>query len=412
MGELQVNEGLLADVAYFADEMRRRRMIEFFGFEQRRVIFGEGALRTLGQECARLGAGRVLLVRDPGIEALEKPVREAMEGVEVVGVYDDIVPNPTVASVERFAARMGTVECDAVVAVGGGSTLDTVKTGLCVASAGVPVADILGIDLVPGPTRWPLVAVPTTAGTGSEVSRGAVVADEDGKKGVISDYMWPKVAVVDPRMSGGMPPGLTATTGLDALGHALECMASKLTNPIGDAVAREALQAGCPAIIRAIEQGAADPEARRRMARCSLLGGLLLSHINTGAAHALGYGIEKLSAAAGRPVPHGTAVALMLPGVMRHNMPAVADKYYYAAGVAGLDLAGRSLEEGVGMAARWVDDLRRAHTPFGSLRDAGLGEDHIPQMVEVGLSVRRLMDQNPVEVSAEDAAAIYRGVMH
>ena len=412
MAELQVNEGLLADVAYFADERRRRRMIEFFGFEQRRVIFGEGAVRTLGEECARLGAGRVFLVRDPGIEALEKPVRAAMGGVEVVGVYDDIVPNPTVASVGRFASMMGTVECDAVVAVGGGSTLDTVKTGLCVASSGVAVADILGIDLVPGPARWPLVAVPTTAGTGSEVSRGAVVADEEGKKGVISDHMWPKVAVVDPQMSGGMPPGLTATTGLDALGHALECMASKLTNPVGDAVAREALQAGCPAIFRAIEQGASDSEARCRMARCSLLAGLLLSHINTGAAHALGYGIEKLSAAAGRTVPHGTAVALMLPGVMRHNMPAVADKYYYAAGVAGLDLAGRSLEEGVEMAARWVDHLRRAHTPFGSLQDAGLGEVHIPQMVEVGLSVRRLMDQNPVEVSAEDAAAIYRGVMH
>ena len=412
MAELQVNEGLLADVAYFADERRRRGMIEFFGFEQRRVIFGEGAVRTLGEECARLGAGRVFLVRDPGIEALEKPVRAAMGGVEVVGVYDDIVPNPTVASVSRFASMMGTVECDAVVAVGGGSTLDTVKTGLCVASSGVAVADILGIDLVPGPARWPLVAVPTTAGTGSEVSRGAVVADEGGKKGVISDHMWPRVALVDPRMSRDMPPGLTATTGLDALGHALECMASKLTNPIGDAVAREALQAGCPAIVRAIEKGAADPEARSRMARCSLLAGLLLSHINTGAAHALGYGIEKLSALAGRPVPHGTAVALMLPGVMLHNMAAVADKYYYAAGVAGLDLAGRSLEEGVGMAARWVDGLRRAHTPFGSLQEAGLGEDQIAQMVEVGLSVRRLMDQNPVEMSPAEAAAIYRGVLH
>ena len=412
MADLQINEGLLADVAGFADERRRRRMIEFFGFEQRRVVFGEGALRTLGRECAGLGAGRVFLVRDPGIAALEAPVRAALEGVEIVGVYDDIVPNPTVASVERFAARMGTVECDAVVALGGGSTLDTVKTGLCVAGSGGSVADILGIDLVPEAAPWPLIAVPTTAGTGSEVSRGAVVADEEGKKGVISDHLWPRVALVDPQMSRDMPPALTATTGLDALGHVLECMASRLTNPIGDAVAREALQAGCPAIVRAIEKGAADPEARCRMARCSLLAGLLLSHINTGAAHALGYGIEKLSAAAGRPVPHGTAVALMLPGVMRHNMPAVADKYYYAAGVAGLELGGRSREEGVRLAARWIDDLRRAHTPFGSLQDAGLGEDHIPQMVEVGLSVRRLMDQNPVDVSAADAAAIYREVLH
>ena len=412
MADIRINEGLLAEVSYFADERRRRRMIEFFGFEQRRVVFGEGALHTLGQECARLGAERIFLVRDPGIEALEAPVRAALGEVEVVGLYDDIVPNPTVESVDRFAAAMGTVECDAVVAVGGGSTLDTVKTGLCVAASGGSVAAILGIDLVPAPAPWPMIAVPTTAGTGSEVSRGAVVADEGGKKGVISDHMWPKVAVVDPQMSRGMPPALTATTGLDALGHAIECMASKLTNPIGDAVAREALQAGCPAIVRSIEKGAADPQARCQMARCSLLAGLLLSHINTGAAHALGYGVEKLSAAAGRPVPHGTAVALMLPGVMRHNMAAAADKYYYAAGVAGLDLGGRSREEGVRMAAEWVDNLRRAHTPFGSLQDAGLGEDQIPQMVEVGLSVRRLMDQNPVEVSPAAAAAIYREVLH
>jgi len=146
------------------------------------------------------------------------------------------------------------------------------------------------------------------------------------------------------------------------------------------------------------------------MARCSLLAGLLLSPINTGAAHALGYGIEKVSGAKGKAVPHGGAVALVLPGVMRHNAPAAADKYYYTAGAAGLDLTGKSREEGVELIAGWLDGLRRVHTPYGSLQEAGLDEVDIPKMVEIAMDVRRLLDPNPVEVTADDAERIYREV--
>jgi alcohol dehydrogenase class IV len=206
-----------------------------------------------------------------------------------------------------------------------------------------------------------------------------------------------------------MPPGLTAITGLDAIGHALECTASTKSNPIGDAVARESLRAGCPYLVRAIEKP--DPEARLQMARCSLLAGLLLSPINTGAAHALGYGIEKLSAERGRPVPHGAAVALMLPGVMRHNLSAAGEKYYYAAGVAGLELGGVSREAGARLAASWIDALRRRHTPFASLREAGLGREDVPVLAEIALGIRRLLDYNPVELTREDAFRLYEEVL-
>jgi alcohol dehydrogenase class IV len=208
-----------------------------------------------------------------------------------------------------------------------------------------------------------------------------------------------------------MPPGLTATTGLDALGHALECTASKKSHDLGDAVARASLAAGMGHLVRAIDRGAQDPEARYQMCRCSLLAGLLLSPINTGAAHALGYGIEKVSFEKGNPVPHGTAVALVLPGVMEHNAPAAADKYYYAAGVAGLPLMGKSREEGVRLAAGWIDDVRRKHTPYATLADAGLGEADLPRMIDIAMQVRRLLDPNPVEVTPQDAERIYRGVL-
>ena len=231
---------------------------------------------------------------------------------------------------------MASVECDAVLALGGGSTLDSAKVALCVATSGGSTADYLGFDMFQEPARWPLLALPTTSGTGAEASRVAVIVAAEGKQAIYDDYIQPRVAVVDPELTADLPPALTATTGLDAIGHALECTASKKTNDVGDAVAREALRSGLPNLERAIARGADDMEARYHMARCSLLGGMLLSPINTGAAHALGYGIEKVSAAKGKSVPHGAAVALVLPGVMGHNLPAVADKYYYTAAVAGI----------------------------------------------------------------------------
>jgi alcohol dehydrogenase class IV len=217
------------------------------------------------------------------------------------------------------------------------------------------------------------------------------------------------VAIVDPDLAAKMPPVLTATTGLDAIGHALECTASTKSTDLGDAVARESLRAGLPFFERAVTTG--DRASRRQMSRCSILAGLLLSPINTGAAHALGYGIEKLSFLRGKPVPHGTAVALVLPGVILHNAPAVADKYYYAAGVAGVELDGVSREEGIRRVAAWIDGLRRQHTPYGCLRDADLRSADIPAMMEIGLQVRRLLDPNPVEVTEADAEKIYRAVL-
>lgn len=411
MDTVQVNEELFAGAEYFVGEERQRELREFFKFDQRRVILGNGALATLGEECERLGARRVLLVHDPGVPGLAEKVREALGrgGIGVVGVFDGIAPNPGVGNVAACARVIGEAGCQAVVALGGGSTVDTVKAAACVATVGEPIDKFFGFDLIPGPARWPVLALPTTAGTGSEASRVSVVADETGKKAVYSDYLTPRVALVDPRLHWDKPQALTAATGLDAIGHALECTASKKSSPIGDAVARESLRAGCPHLVRAIEMGS-DGEARYQMARCSLLAGLLLSPINTGAAHALGYGIEKVSGARGKAVPHGGAVALVLPGVMRHNAPAAADKYYYTAGVAGLDLMGKSREEGVELVAGWLDGLRRAHTPYGSLQEAGLDEADIPKMIGIAMDVRRLLEPNPVAVSADDAERIYREV--
>ena len=410
MGSVQINEGLLADSPYFATESRRAALAELFEFRDRRVAFGAGALSQLADECVRLGAGRVLLIHDPGISPLVALVRQSLGGLDVVGTYNEIAPNPSVQSVNSCARALAAVDFDVAVALGGGSTMDTAKAALCTAASGGSVADYFGFDLYEKPPLAPLVGIPTTAGTGSEVSRVAVIADATGKKAVYSSYLQPKAALIDPRLHQDLPPVLTAITGLDALGHALECTASTKSNAIGDAVARAALTAGCPAYEQAVVRG--DPSARYQMARCALLAGLLLSPINTGAGHALGYGIEKVSFERGASVPHGAAVALVLPGVMRHNAPAVAGKYYFAAGAAGLALGGKSREEGVELAAEWIDGLRRQHTPYKSLADAGLGAADIPQMVEIALGVERLLEPNPVAVGADDATRIYQSVLN
>jgi choline dehydrogenase len=410
---IQVNEELLAGSPYFDSQERRAALREVFGFDRRRVLLGVGALAEVAVECERLGAKRVLLVRDPAIEAVATPVVEVLTtgGIDIVATFTEIVPNPTIASVDALAVAVKRVDCDAVLAIGGGSTMDSAKVGCAVATCGGSSADYFGFDRFPKPADWPLICLPTTAGTGAEASRVSVIVAEGGKQAIYSDHIQPRGAIVDPRLSAGMPPGLTATTGLDALGHALECTASKKSDALGDAVARASMAAGMPHLLRAIEHGD-DAEARYQMCRCSLLSGLLLSPINTGAAHALGYGIEKVSFEKGKPVPHGTAVALVLPGVMEHNAPAAADKYYYAAGVVGgLDLAGKSREEGVRLAAGWIDNLRKRYTPYATLADAGLGEADLPRMIDISMQVRRLLDPNPVEVSETDAERIYRAVL-
>lgn len=413
MQAIQVNEELLAGYEYFDDPERRAALVDMFKFDRRRVLLGAGACARLGAECDELGAGRVFLVRDPAIPKLAEHVRDALQAgsVEVVGEFDRVIANPTVESVDELAAAVAGAGCDAVLALGGGSTLDSAKVALCVATSGGSAADYLGFDMFQEPARCPLIALPTTSGTGAEASRVALVVAAEGKQAIYSDHIQPRVAVVDPELAADLPPALTAITGLDAISHALECTASKKTNQIGDAVAREALRSGLPHLVRAIARGAGDPEARYHMARCSLLAGMLLSPINTGAAHALGYGIEKVSHAKGKAVPHGAAVALVLPGVMRHNLPAVAEKYYYTAGVAGLDLTGRTLEKGGRDAAGWVDELRRQHTPYGSLSESGLEEEDLPRMLDIAMAVGRLLDPNPVEVTRADAEDIYRGVL-
>ena len=220
---IQVNEELLAGSPYFDSDERGAALREVFRFDYRRVLLGVGALAEVAVECEGLGARRVLLVRDPAIEAVAAPVVEALTagGIDIVSTFTEIVPNPTIASVDALAAAVKAVDCDGVIAIGGGSTMDSSKVGCAVATCGGSSADYFGFDKLSSPADWPLICLPTTAGTGAEASRVSVIVATGGKQAIYSDHIQPRAAIVDPQLSAGMPPGLTATTGLDALGHAL-----------------------------------------------------------------------------------------------------------------------------------------------------------------------------------------------
>ena len=157
MGSVQINEDLLSDSAYFAADRRRTALAEMFEFRDRRVVFGAGALSQLADECVRLGAGRVLLIHDPGIAPLVDLVRQALDGLDVVGAYSEIAPNPSVQSVDACAHALAAADFDVAVALGGGSTMDTAKAALCTAANGGSVADYFGFDryekTAAGPTR-------------------------------------------------------------------------------------------------------------------------------------------------------------------------------------------------------------------------------------------------------------------
>ncbi len=414
MNNLEINYELLESIPFFGFEENLKSAGSLFDFDRRRVVLGNGAIDRLGRECQRLGLKKILLVRDEGVASLATHILNSLEnqGVILVDTYDKVVSNPSVSSVKDCAVAITKSGADGIVAFGGGSTMDTAKAGACVATTNLSIENYWGFDKIPVPAKWPILAVPTTAGTGSEVSRVCVIADKEGKNAVYSDYLQPAVAIVDPQIHMGMPALLTAITGLDALGHALECMASVKCEAIGDAVARESLRIGAKSFVEAVENGKESLDARYGMAKCSLLAGLLLGPINTGAGHALGYGIEKLTFLRGCPVPHGAAVALVLPGVIRHNIPAVSEKYYYAAGVAGMNLKGKTRELGAAEAGAWINDLRCNYTTFSTLEAVGITEEDIPKMVQMALTVRRLLDPNPVPVDQSVAEAIYRSVLN
>ena len=372
----------------------------------RQVVCAPGAALNLGQQCAALGTSHLLVVTDPGLMAigLVQPVVEALAaaGFEVT-LFDQVREDPPEETVLTAAAISRKAGVDGVVAVGGGSSMDVAKVVSALLAGDQALADMYGVDQVSG-GRLPLILVPTTAGTGSEVTPVAVITTgATTKAGVSSAVLLPDVAVLDADLTLGLPPAVTAMTGVDAMVHAIEAYTSKhKKNPVSDNLARQALALLNDNIRTAVHEGA-NREARANMLLGAMLAGQAFANAPVAAVHALAYPLG-----GHYHIPHGLSNSLVLPAVLEFNATEAASLYAELAPiVVGEALSGSDEAKTAAMVdalRKLIDDVQLPAT----LEQARVKEADLEMLAEDAMLQQRLLVNNPREVAYDDALAIYR----
>ncbi len=370
-----------------------------------RILFGEGVVGRLAEEVSGLGGSRVLLVTDPGIVrvGLAGRVQEVLEGAGLaVRVFDQVSPNPTDAQADAGAEAFLDFGADCVVGLGGGSPLDAAKAVCLRVHHREPMAvydDLAGGDArITGPLP-PLLAVPTTAGTGSEVSRSAVITVPSvGRKVVVfSPRLMPKVAVCDPELTYGLPPRLTASTGLDALCHNVEAYLARGWHPMADAIALEGVRLVARSLRRAVADGR-DVEARRNMLAASTMGAVAFQK-GLGVVHSLAHA---LGAVAG--VAHGEANAVILPHALRFDARRADGET--AARLKALSAALGAESDEPAAAAEAVARLASDVGLPGDLKGLGVTAEMADEVVDKAMA-DGCHPQNPVPVSRQDMRELF-----
>lgn len=367
-----------------------------------RIVSAAGSISQLGQIMADLGVSRALVVTDSGL-AKAGLIEPGLESLRLAGLspvlFDGIVADPPEAVVMAAVKFAREQKIDGIVGFGGGSSMDAAKLVAFLAPSAQTLPEIYGIGLAKG-RRLPLVQVPTTAGTGSEVTDIAIVTTPSHeKKGVVSPQLLPDVALLDAALTLSVPPAVTAATGIDAMVHAIEAYTSRhKKNPISDALARQALDLLGRNIRRVCLDGQ-DLEARGEMLMGSLLAGMAFANAPVAAVHALAYPIGGHF-----HVPHGLSNALMLAPVLRFNLASATDLYGELAAVL---MPGQSFPK---PAAAFVDFMSAlvADMPMAqTLRAVGIAEKDLDMLAGDALKVQRLLINNPRDVTLADARALY-----
>jgi len=374
----------------------------------RSIIIERGAASRLAAQVLNLGASSVLLVTDAGVKAagLLDPVLAGFAAAGVPArVFAEVLADPPEAVILAAVEAGRACGADCVVGFGGGSSLDAAKLAALLLRGGEALSEIYGINQSKG-ARLPLILVPTTAGTGSEVTAVSVVTTGAGEKNVvISPTLLPDLAVLDAQLTLGLPAPITAATGIDAMVHAVEAYTSRhLKNPISDCLARDALRLLSGSLRHACHDGA-DLAARENMLLGACLAGMAFANSPVAAVHALAYPIG-----ARFHVPHGVSNALVLGAVMRFNLEAAAPLYAQLAEIVLPDVTGSEHER----ARALVDHLGALAGELSlptRLRDVGIGEADIEALAEDAMKQSRLLGNNPREVSLADVRAIYREVL-
>jgi len=381
-------------------------MINPFAFTgARRIVFGNGSFLELAERVGELRGKRPLVVMD-------KQLAGAGVGAQVAGMFDKArlkyvffdaaEPEPRLELADEAAKTALKGKCDTVVGIGGGSTMDLAKAVAALAANKGKAVDYLGLNNIPGP-GLPMIMVPTTAGTGSEVTFTAVFVRKNLKKkeGMNSPYLYPDLALLDPMLTLSLPPHPTATTGIDALCHAIESFTSVNASPMSELVSLEAIRLIAENLRTCVHNGN-DIQARENMLLGSLYAGLGLANAGVTAVHSLSY---PLGGKFG--IPHGLANTMMLPAVMVYNLPGAHEKFAVIAEAMGENVDDMSLREAAYQSVEAVDSLIEDCGIYSTLKDFGIKEKDFPELAKVAMTVARPLANNPRKVTAEDAMTIY-----
>lgn len=386
------------------------------------LLFGRHAVRQVGVEAQRLAVGRVLVVTDAALvrAGLFDLVRDPLLATGItVDLFDGGQPEPSIHLAEECIAAARRQSPQAIVGLGGGSNMDLAKITAVVLTHGGQPADYVGDDCIPGPIM-PLICIPTTAGTGSEVSGASVLTDSDKhmKVGILSNALRPRIAIVDPLLTVSCPPKVSADSGIDALTHAIEAYTAvdnesfplppgektiyQGRHPVGDMLAEKAIRLIGANLRRAVADGQ-DLEAREAMALGATLGGLAFSNVGVAAVHALEYPVGGATHCS-----HGAGNGLLLPFVMRFNLPERLTQFARIAELLGENVLGLGEQEA---AERAVIAVERLKTDIGipeRLRDLGVTQDQLPEFARKSFAVKRILRVNPRPVTEQDLYEILR----
>jgi choline dehydrogenase len=364
-----------------------------------KIRFGDGVSADLASVLEEEGASRPFVIIDRGLDELIPGVAQALSPLSGAVRFEKDAGEPTVELVESTAQRLTGSGCDAVVAVGGGSSMDTAKAARLVAGQGGPYLRFARGEAGYEPPSVPLICVPTTAGTGSEVSGGAVITDERThvKAGIASPLLRAQHALVDPVLTHGLPPKLTAYTGIDALAQAIAGLVVTARTPVGDAVGLESTRLAGLALVRCVTDGR-DAGARSEMACASLLAGLAMNISDCGSEHSLG------QALGGRfGLPHGLTIGLVLAETMDRDRRYVPHQFERVADALG------EPEDGSGDGSRAVRAVRRmlAELDFETLESVGVTEADLDGLAENALA-DYFISVAPAPWSKDEVIAAYR----
>ena len=372
----------------------------------RTLAFGAGCAQRCVDDLAGYGLQRAFVISGPSTRKLFTPFMDGLTSRGMrVSVWDKIDREPTVDMFRAALSAGRDARPDVVIGFGGGSPMDVAKVVAALLGGRQDVSETFGINKLEGRSTH-LACVPTTAGTGSEVSPNAVFLDEAEqlKKAVISPHLVPDAAYVDPALTVSVPPTVTAATGMDALTHCIEAYANRFAHPVVDVYALEGIRQIARHLARAVEQGD-DLDARTAVALGSMFGGMCLGPVNTAAVHALAYPLGSEF-----HVAHGVSNAVLLPHVLAFNLPAATERYAEIA----IALGGERTSDHATTAQRGLQIVRDLSARCGippHMSQLGVPTDAVERMAHSAMKVTRLLERNVREVTLNDAIEIYRRAM-